>query len=100
MTIYDKASWQIDNNINQDMVIEHFSMVFKWLKQHDMLSKDGNDILSFGIDEDASLNSQLLNDNGNKFLSEYYDKLIEVSQYDISKEEKLLDSYYLEFTTR
>lgn len=100
MTVYDKASWQIDNGINKNVVIEHFSTVFKWLKKHDMLNKDGNDILSFGIDEDTSLDDQLITDEGKRFLSEYYDKLIEISQYDGSKEETMLDSYFQEFNDK
>lgn len=50
-----------------------------------------------GIDEDTSLNEQLVTEEGAKFLAEYYDKLISESEYDVSIEEDLLSSYYSKF---
>ena len=97
MQIFDKAAWQIDNGMDEDTVINHFTLVFEWLKDHNMLSKDGLDILDIGIDDDTSLNEQLVTSEGAKFLSEYYDKLISESEYDVSHEEDLLSDYYSKF---
>ena len=58
---------------------------------------NGLDILDIGIDEDTSLNEQLVTEEGAKFLAEYYDKLISESEYDVSIEEDLLSSYYSKF---
>ena len=97
MQVYDKAAWQIDNGINKDVVINHFTLVFEWLQAHNMLSKNGKDILDIGIDDDTSLNEQLVTTEGAKFLSAYYDRLIEQSEYKTSVEEDLLSSYYDQF---
>lgn len=97
LQIFDKAAWQIDNGMDEDTVISHFTLVFEWLNDHNMLSKDGLDILDIGIDEDTSLNEQLVTEEGAKFLAEYYDKLISESEYDVSIEEDLLSSYYSKF---
>ena len=97
MQVYDKAAWQIDNGMNENVVINHFTLVFEWLQAHDMLSKDGKDILDIGIDGDTSLNERLVTAEGAKFLSAYYDKLIEQSEYNTSVEEDLLPCYYDKF---
>lgn len=97
MKIYDKAMWQIDNGMDESIVVKHFQLVFEWLKTRNMLNNDGLEILDIGIDEEVSLNETLLTDNGRAFLDKYYDELISNSDYEISKEKKLLDAYYNEF---
>jgi len=53
--------------------VSHFRIVFKWLHQKHLLSADGEEEYSDGIDDTASLNEELLTDEGLKFLKEYYD---------------------------
>ena len=91
MKIFDKASWQIDNGMNEEVVIAHFKFIFEWLKEHNMLSPSGLEILDIGIDEDVSLHEGLVNERGLHFLDEYYDKLIADSQYDVAREKVLID---------
>lgn len=97
MIIYDKAAWQIDGGIEPRKVIDHFSFVFNWLKQHNMLSEDGLEILDFGIDIEVSLNEKSVTKNGADFLNLYYDNIIEQSKYEISFESELFDSSYSQF---
>lgn len=99
MKIYDKASWQIDNGIDRNVVIGHFAFVFNWLQKCGMLNENGLEILDIGIGQDASLNNSLVTEEGAKFLNQFYDELVKHSEYDISLEEKLLHSYFEEFTT-
>ena len=91
MKIFDKASWQIDNGMNEEVVIAHFKFIFEWLNEHDMLSPSGLEILDIGIDEDVSLHEGLVNERGLHFLDEYYDKLIADSQYDEKNKKVLID---------
>ena len=91
MKIFDKASWQIDNGMNEEVVIAHFKFIFEWLNEHNMLSPSGLEILEIGIDEDVSLHEGLVNERGLHFLDEYYDKLIADSQYDVAREKVLID---------
>ena len=91
MKIFDKASWQIDNGMNEEVVIAHFKFIFEWLKEHNMLSPSGLEILEIGIDEDVSLHEGLVNERGLHFLEKYYDKLIADSQYDVAREKVLID---------
>jgi hypothetical protein len=97
MKIYDKAAWQIDNRMNEKTVIKHFSFIFSWLKEHNMLNKDGLDVLDIVIDQDLSLNESLVTAVGVKFLDMYYDEIITQSEYDIELEETLLSSLYENF---
>lgn len=94
MEIFDKAKWQIDNGINEELVISHFEFIFEWLKNHNMLNQDGLDILDIGIDDDVSLHEGLLTNAGNSFLKQFYDTLISESQYQVECEKVLIDELY------
>ena len=41
MVIIDKAAWQIDGGIPEDLVISHFKTLFTWLDEHKMLLAQG-----------------------------------------------------------
>lgn len=97
MKIYDKAVWQIDNGADESAVVNHFQFVFEWLNSNKLLNKDGLEILEIGIDEEVSLNEDLLTTKGNEFLDKYYDALISKSEYDIEIEKKLLNEFWAEF---
>lgn len=97
MKIYDKALWQIDNGVDKSVVVNHFQFVFEWLDSNKLLSKDGLEILEIGIDEEVSLNENLLTAKGNEFLDKYYDVLISKSEYDIEAEKKLINEFWVEF---
>lgn len=98
--VFDKVSWQVDNGMDHDVVVNHFTMVFKWLKKHDMLSNDGKEIASAGVDDDTALDEQLVTEEGKTFLTKYYDKIIKEDKYDASQGKKLFDSYYRDFTAK
>ncbi|OCL97196.1 hypothetical protein [Arcobacter porcinus] len=95
MKIFDKATWHIDAGENKDEVIQKFKKVFYYLNTHNLLSKDGKEIIDLNIiDSSISLNSKLLTENAIKFLEIYYDKVIKVDTNDI---EMKLDFYYKQF---
>lgn len=71
--IFDKAAWQIDAGVREEDVISHFSTVFEWLHNNHMLNEEGEEEYDDGIDDSASLNEKLLNEEGLKFLDECYD---------------------------
>lgn len=73
MTIIDKAAWQIDGGVPEDLVVNHFKTVFSWLEKHNMLSEDGKEELEDGIDDCASLNEELVTKEGLGFLENCYD---------------------------
>ena len=76
MEIFDKASWQIDGGIPEELVVRHFNNVFCWLDNHGMLSEEGKEELEDGIDDSASLNDELVTEDGAKFLREHYDEYL------------------------
>ena len=45
MVIIEKAVWQIDGGIPENLVISHFNTVFTWLDDHKMLSAEGKEEL-------------------------------------------------------
>lgn len=94
MKIFDKASWQIDNGIDESIVVAHFEFIFEWLNEHKMLNSDGMEILEIGIDSDVSLHEGLVTENGLNFLNKFYDKLITDSRYDVSCEKELLQRLF------
>ena len=98
--IYDKAEWQIDGGIPSELVVNHFKIVFTWLKKQDMLSEEGKEELEDGIDSEASLNEELLTQEGTSFLDKYYDKFLMViakEKYGIDSAIEELDRLYKEY---
>lgn len=78
MIIIDKAVWQIDGGIPENLVVKHFKTVFLWLEKHDMLSDEGKEELEDGIDNCSSLNEDLLTNDGIEFLESCYDDYLKV----------------------
>jgi hypothetical protein len=76
MKIFDKAQWHIDAGENETEVVTKFRKVFSFLKNQNMLSKEGEEILSFGIDSSISLNEQMVSEAGYIFLDKHYDDAI------------------------
>ena len=90
MKVYDKASWQIDNGMDTDIVLNHFNFMFNWLNENGFLNGEGKELLDIGIDESISINERLLSEKGIKFMDVYYDELIAESNYDTTIEVDLL----------
>lgn len=80
---FDKAEWQIDGGIPEDLVVNHFNLVFAWLDKHKMLSDEGKEEYEFGIDSEALLNEELLTQDGIKFLDECYDEFLALISKDM-----------------
>lgn len=78
MNVIDKAIWQIDGGVPENLVVSHFKTVFKWLYNHDMLSEEGKEEFDEGIDDCASLNETMVTDYGYKFLEKCYDDYLTV----------------------
>lgn len=94
MKIYDKAKWHIDGNMAQDIVVKHFNFIFQWLNAHNMLNENGKEEIEIGIDDEISLTSNMLTNDGISFLDRYYDKLLQDGNYNLEKSKKLIEMYY------
>lgn len=77
MKSYDKASWHIDGGENTSEVVFRFKEIFEFLKEKNLLTPEGKETYEFGIDSSVSLNSTMVNEEGQKFLDQYYDMIIE-----------------------
>lgn len=97
MEIFDKIAWQVDGGIEENIAINHFEFMFKWLKEKGLLSRQGEEILSFGLDGSESLSENDVTSEGADFLKKYYDSYIEKVEYGIKEEKVLLDSMYEEY---
>ncbi|MBO5004018.1 MAG: hypothetical protein J6D03_01945 [Clostridia bacterium] len=100
LKIFDKAQWQIDGGITEELVVNQFNLVFLWLDKHKMLSDEGKEELEFGIDCEASLNEELLTIEGVDFLDKYYDDFLAVISKDrYGKDDSIdeLDNLYKKF---
>ncbi len=101
MTIIDKAAWQIDGGIPEDLVISHFNTVFVWLDTHGLLSETGKEELEDGIDDSVSLNEEMVTREGLLFLEMCYDKYLTViakDKYGIDFNGEELEKIYKEYS--
>lgn len=97
MTIYDKASWQIDAGQDKSRVIDHFKFIYNWLNENQLLSEDGKEILDFGIDSSISLNDQMVTKEGADFLGKHYEELIRDTNYNVEEEKEKIEELFKEF---
>lgn len=100
MIIIDKAAWQIDGGVPEELVVNHFKTVFSWLEKHNMLSEEGKEELEEGIDDCASLNEELVTKDGLEFLEKCYDEYLRViakdkygTDYNGDELEKIYNKY-------
>ncbi|MEG1296827.1 hypothetical protein [Niameybacter sp.] len=59
-----------------------------------MLSEEGLEILEIGIDESISLNENMVNRSGRKFLAQHYDTYLRDTKYGEESSERLEELYY------
>ena len=100
MKIIDKATWQIDGRVPEDVVVRHFNTVFTWLYKHDMLTEEGIEEFEDGIDDCASINDELVNEKGMVFLERCYDKYLEAiaeEYYGNDIDGKILEDFYVSY---
>lgn len=83
MKSYDKAAWHIDGGENTSDVVVRFKEVFTFLADKKMLSDDGIETLEFGMDSSVSLNSTMVNAEGEDFLDSYYDWILQQNPKEI-----------------
>ena len=76
MKSYDKASWHIDGGENEVEVIDRFKDVFAFLAEKKMLNEEGLETYEYGMDSSVSLNSNMVNEEGEAFLNECYDAVL------------------------
>lgn len=73
--VYDKVSWHFPEGKNcpsLEAAKEHFVSVMDWLKENQLLSDEGKEVLELGIDSDFSIASPMLNAKGNELMRKYY----------------------------
>jgi hypothetical protein len=104
LIIIDKAAWQVDGGVPEDLVVNHFQTVFSWLGQHKMLSSEGEEELEDGIDSSASLNEDLVTSEGLAFLEKCYDTFLRsvesIGIYGSEPEADELEKTYLSYTEK
>lgn len=87
--VYDKAKWQIENGKDSVEVLKHFKMILQWCEKKYLLSDEGMEILSFGVDDSISLHSRMFTKRGNAFMEKYYDKYISATEVQGSMDDDL-----------
>lgn len=94
LKVYDKAKWHIEKGMDTKDILEHFDFMFSWLKEFNLLSEEGLEILDIGIDESISLNERMVNIGGAIFLEKNYDKYISRIDYGKNQDRKYLEELY------
>lgn len=85
MKSYDKAAWHIDGGEKESEVIFRFGEIFVFLAEKKMLNDEGMETLEFGMDSSVSLNSNMVNKEGEAFLDAYYDVVLNQNPREITK---------------
>ena len=98
--IFDKVKWYKDEN--QDTIKEWLDFLLKSLSDNNLLSEEGKEIfLEFGIDDELSLNSDLLTAEGVAFLKTRYKKFVlNLSKKGISSATKELTNELILFSIK
>lgn len=98
--IFDKVKWYKDEN--QDTIKEWLDFLLKSLSDNNLLSEEGKKIfLEFGIDDEFSLNSDLLTAEGVAFLKTRYKKFVlNLSKKGISSATKELTNELILFSIK
>ncbi len=91
MKNYDKAAWHIDAGEKEADVVARFRETFSFLESKQMLSEEGMETREFGMDGSVSLNSNMVNSQGEAFLDAYYDVILNQNPKEIRK--NLQESY-------
>jgi hypothetical protein len=97
ITVYDKASWHIDNGENKNEVLKKMKIIFDFLNKNSLLNSDGKELFDLGINEDSSLHDGLVTNEGKEFLDKNIDKIISKSSKEI---EKTLENLYKNKTVK
>jgi hypothetical protein len=101
MIVYDKVSWHYpegQNCPNLEAAKVHFIAVMAWLKQNNLLSDEGKEILELGIDADFSIASSMLNAKGNDVLKKNYSIWLKSIDYSNKIDLHVLDDGLREYT--
>ena len=83
LKIYDKAQWHIDGGEDKISVVDKLKIILYFLLDRGLLSSEGKEIVDFGIDSSVSIHEKMLTLEGQKFMDEYYDKVIGKSKKEI-----------------
>lgn len=83
LKIYDKAQWHIDGGEDKISVVDKFKIILYFLLDRGLLSSEGKEIVDLGIDSSVSIHEKMLTQEGQKFMDEYYDKVIGKSKKEI-----------------
>ena len=74
--IYDKARWHIDAGMDTNYVVNKMKILFDFLNANNLLEYEGKEMFEIGIDSSISIHERMLTVQGNKFMDEKYDGVI------------------------
>lgn len=72
--VYDKASWYQGDDVQKAII--RMTAILNFFNKLDMLTEEGKEVLAHGLFDDSSIHSIMFNDEANKFLSKYINKMI------------------------
>ncbi|MEK4439107.1 hypothetical protein [Paenibacillus sp. FSL K6-2862] len=70
IVVYDKASWHLESD--SPTGLEHLQAIMDWLNQQKLLSEEGLEIFELGVDQEFSLTSEMVTEEGKDLLDSYY----------------------------
>ena len=88
LKIYDKAQWHIDAGEDGISSVKRIKAVFEFLQEKEMLSDEGKEMVEMGIDSSISLNERMVTEQGNRFLEQCYDDILQIPLRSVKKELK------------
>ena len=97
MKIIDKASWQIYGGLQPSIVTAYFKRIFSWLEAKGLLTREGKEVLEFGIDDSVSLHERLVTSEALAFLDAKYDDYLRHNPYGEDEDSSALEEIFADY---
>ena len=92
---YDSVSWHYPEGKgcpSIEVAKLHFGVIMGWLKEKNLLSVEGLEVVDCGIDSDFALTTTLLTPQGNRVLDNCYSQWVQNLRYGVKPMTDLLDT--------
>lgn len=81
--VYDKAKWYLecDPPFPKKKIINHFKIIFDFLKEKDLLNEEGLEDYEFNRSEEDIFWAEQIKEEAHYFFHNYYDALVQSADY-------------------
>ena len=95
--VYDKVTWHFPEGNkcpSAESAKRQFNAVMRWLSKENLLTDEGKESWSAGVDMDFSITSAMLTDRGNQLFRSRYSQWLNQLDYDKESTMEELDAAF------